>query len=440
MKNNPAFYFIFFGLLTLFAGLFFGVIGGLQYVLPDFLLQAIPFYKTRPLHVTLVITWIFSAAAGGIYYYLPEVVKAEFFSARLYRLHFFLFVFTTLAILFSYFSGKFGGREYLEYPPALAFPVAVSWLLLLINFFKTIAGKIKRWPVYLWMWATGIIGFLFTYLESYLWTLPFFRDNIIRDITVQWKSLGAMVGSWNMLVYGTAFYLMEKISGNTKTAYAPLTFFFYFLGLTNLLFNWGHHTYILPAAPWIKYVSYVISMTELLILGNIILNWRKTLSTAAMHYYFLPYRFLMAADIWIFLNLALALVISIPEINFYSHGTHITVAHAMGTTIGINTMILLASCFYIVSKDDENFFQQHHKIINSGFWISNIALLVFWISMLAAGLIKALQDYPGASSDFNKIMNDMKPAFELFSLSGIILFTGMILLIYPLLKKIKSLL
>ena len=48
------------------------------------------------------------------------------------------------------------------------------------------------------------------------------------------------------------------------------------------------------------------------------------------------------------LNLVLSISISIPAINFYTHGTHITVAHAMGSTIGINTLLLLASITLIV--------------------------------------------------------------------------------------------
>jgi nitric oxide reductase subunit B len=58
-----------------------------------------------------------------------------------------------------------------------------------------------------------------------------------------------MVGSWNMLVYGTGIYLMEKTSGNGKAGPLPPAFFFYFLGLINLMFNWGHHTYIVTCRP-----------------------------------------------------------------------------------------------------------------------------------------------------------------------------------------------
>ena len=42
---------------------------------------------------------------------------------------------------------------------------------------------------------------------------------------------------------------------------------------------------------------------------------------------------------------------SIPAFNLYTHGTQITVVHAMGTTIGINTMIVLAGVFYCLPDE-----------------------------------------------------------------------------------------
>ncbi|MBK7572552.1 MAG: cbb3-type cytochrome c oxidase subunit I [Bacteroidetes bacterium] len=208
--------FIATALITLIMGVLFGMIGGLQYIVPEFLKEYLSFQKTRPLHVTLVITWIFTGAVGGVYYYLPEIAQRKLFSINLARTHYALFIITGIAILICYFSGNFGGREYLEFPPILAIPMLFSWILFAINFILTIRKKVSDWPIYLWMWSTGVLFFLITFGESYLWTLPYFRDNIIRDVTVQWKANGSMVGSWNMLVYGTGFTLWSKSAATKK--------------------------------------------------------------------------------------------------------------------------------------------------------------------------------------------------------------------------------
>ncbi len=99
----------------------------------------------------------------------------------------------------------------------------------------------------------------------------------------------------------------------------------------------------------------------------------------------------MTADGWIFLNILLALLISIPALNVYTHGTHITVAHAMGSTIGINTMILLASCYYIVYDSAKNPAAARPVAAELWGWIVlNASLVLFWLMLIVAGIEKGL--------------------------------------------------
>lgn len=426
MKNKIGLLFICLSLIALLGGLFFGSIASLQFVFPG-VFDVIPFIKTRPLHVSLVVAWIFLSAVGGIYYYLPNYCGLPLFSGKIAVMQMLVFLITGIIILLCYLAGIFGGREYWEFPAILAIPIILSWILFGINYFKTVFKKIGKWPVYLWMWATGICFFLFTFLESYLWILPYFRDNIVRDLTVQWKAYGALVGSWNMLVYGTAIFLMEQIKKDDKIAHSKLTFLMYFLGLTNLMFGWAHHIYIVPTAPWIRHLSYAISMTELLILAKIIWNWKQSVDDAKKDLHNLSYRFIIASDIWIFLNLTLALLISVPAINIFTHGTHITVAHAMGSTIGINTMILLASVMFVIDNaTKQSLSASQLRIINTGYWITNISLVIFWICLILAGAEKGILTIQNQSA-FYEIMKEINGYMIAFSFSGLGVFAGLLM-------------
>lgn len=418
--------------LFLITGTTAGFFAALQYLFPDFLKQHLPFNITRPLHVHLVLNWILAAALACVYFFMSETTAVSQKIKLLKGFHTVLFVVAAVLIVTNISIGNFEGREYLEYPVWLGIPVLFTWLLFLYIFLNH-AIKVKgRWPVYLWMWTTGIISFIFSYSESFIWLSPWFGHNLIRDITIQWKSLGALVGSWNMLIYGTAFYVMEKINSKKETPRSSLTFFFYFLGLVNLLFNWGHHTYIVPASPVIKNTAFVISMTELLILGNIILNWRKTLTNAIRNKHLISVWFFTAADIWIFLNLILAILISVPAINYYTHGTYITVAHAMGATIGINTMILLASLSYFLLQDQS---PQSNRWLTNGFRIINLSLPVFWLVIIYLGIHRAMHLRPGNSSKFYSMMNDAMPVMQWFAVSGFVLMAGLILAALALLGR-----
>ncbi|MBW8360283.1 MAG: cbb3-type cytochrome c oxidase subunit I [Weeksellaceae bacterium] len=432
LKNRPAFKFFFFGLFLLGFLLFFGLIGALQYLVPGLFKDYMSFEKSRPLHVTAAVFWIIFSAVGTVYTYLEQRKPDRIFSLKLMNIQFYIMSIAVIVILITYFFGIFGGREYWEFHPVLAVPVGIGWVLFITNVVKSV-GTIKKQPVYVWMWLTGAVFFLFTFLESYLWLIPYFRSGIVGDMTVQWKSYGSMVGCWNMLIYGSSIYLMDKISGNDRYSYSKIGFLIYFLGLFNLMFNWGHHIYTLPAPKYVQYISYGVSMTELLLLGRIIMLWRSSLTTAKKNYHLYSYRFLLAADVWILLNLILAIMMSVPAINVYTHGTHITVAHAMGTTIGINSFLLLSfifDAFGIKEKISARRFTFAYLTVN-------ISLLIFWVALIVAGILKADWQMHQPEKPFAEMMSMLRPAFIVFFAAGAGLAVGFLIIVYKIVKHYR---
>lgn len=426
--------FLILAISLLLIGILFGLIGALQYAIPGFLRNYFSFEKVRPLHVSSIVFWILLSAIGIVLVSVQEYSNRNIYSKKLLQIQFYLFFLSIIAIIVSYFLGIFGGKEYWEFPPFISLFIIIAWILFLINFIKTIKN-LKDKPVFIWMWLTGILFFLFTFLESYLWLIPYFKNNIVNDMTIQWKANGSMVGSWNMLIYGSSIYLLDKISGDEKNSHSKMSYALYFLGLFNLLFNWGHHIYTLPTHAYIKHVSYFVSMTELLILGKIIYSWKESLSTAKKHIHIISYRFLFAADVWIFLNLSLAILMSIPVINVFTHGTHITVAHVMGTTIGINTFLLFALYFEIL-KDKISTTAKNLKIIKIGFWLSNISLFIFWVVLIVMGILKTKWQMNNGLIVFGDLMKQLRPLYYIFFIAGLSLSIGIVLISIPLLKSL----
>lgn len=435
--NKYSFRLLRFALILLITALSIGVVTAFVFFDVGTFNKILPYYKLRPLHVSASLFWILTAAVGGVFFYLCDYFNTEIKNSFSLKFAGVLWVITVVLILASFLSGNFGGREYWEFPPAFAIPLLFCWIIFAIHFFKIVLGKKSKMPVFVWMWGTGISFFLLTYAEANLWLIPWFRENIIRDITIQWKANGAIVGSWNQIVYGTAFYLMTKISGDDSVALSRKSFFFYFLGLTNLIFNWGHHTYNVPAAPWVRHIAYFISMTEWLILINIMQSFKSKLSEVKKFANLVPYRFLLASEVWVFLNLILALLMSIPAVNIYTHGTHVTVAHAMGTTIGINTMILLASTFYIFSKHNSSFIEKNKTAINISLWVCNVSLAVFWLALIGAGIVKGFEIVVN-KTDFQTTMLHIKPYLYAFTGAGIFVAGSLIVISVILLNSTKK--
>lgn len=435
MKNKAPLVFLILSIVALLFGMSFGLLAALQYVLPDFLKEWIPFNKMRPFHVTTVLSWIILSATGSIYFFMANIEKLKLYSNRLMEAHLVLFVLTGIGIYIAYATGEMQGREYLAFTPFLTIPILIGWLLFGINYFKTLINKVKNWPVYYWMWATGITFMIYHLCEAHFWMIPNLRELPIKDMMVQWKSYGSFTGSWNMLVYGISIYVMSKIKNDPAVGRGKLAFFFYFLGLTNLMFGWAHHTYILPTIPWIRYVAYAISMTEWVVLGYMIYSWKKSLPQPIIESFKLSYKFLMATDFWIFLNLILALLFSIPSINYLTHGTHVTVAHSMGTTIGINTTILFSALLFIVSKLKFNT-GLLQPIMGIGFKLFNGSLFLFFSTLLYAGYKRSEWMYNDSPEAFGQMQDALMPTYLVFFVCGVALFVAIFMICLPLLKQL----
>jgi len=178
-------------------------------------------------------------------------------------------------------------------------------------------------------------------------------------------------------------------------------------------------------------------MSEWIVLFSIIYDWRKGLSKEKKVSYSLAYQLMILADIWVFLNLFLALLISIPSINLFTHGTHITVAHSMGTTIGINTFILLSSLTYILEFENP-FTQLAQNRIKVGIRIFNGFFLAFWIIMLIMGAKKGYWTFFSQNISFAEFQNSLHWIYIMFTMFGIGLLVGLYIIVFELLNNIRG--
>mgnify|MGYP003629930853 CR=1 FL=1 len=430
IKTNTGNLFLVTALVLFLASIIFGFLSSLIYRYPEFLRDSMGLSGLRPMHVTAAIFWILLAATGAIYRSLEEITKQNNYKI-LKLLHWAIWIIALIGIYYAYSKGNFGGREYWEYPPEFAILIGLAWGLFLVIFILKVRA-IKKWPVYIWMWGTGIIYFLFIFIENYLWVIPYFRESFIKDMVIQWKATGSIVGAYNMLVYGTAIYVMESISKEANTGFNKWVFILFFLSFFNMLFNWGHHLYLVPTNSAIHYVGYIVSMTEWVFFIKIIYTWRKQVTEAETHIHYFPYRFILASNFWLFFNLTMGLFMSIPIINLYMHGTHFITAHAMGTTIGINTMILLAAVFYFLLPEKEN---HHSRWLKAGFWGAQISLLIFLIALMGMGITKSLWFFEEPQAPFGEMMERSRVWILLFIFSGTFLMVSFLTIGIKLLRS-----
>lgn len=348
----------------------------------------------RPLHTGATVLWIYLAGMAAVHGWLFEALAerdragdphaAELGRRLVVRSRAQLLLWSCTAVVAAgcLLAGWTSGREYMEWPPILSFPIGIGWLLWVWSFVEVTRLRLREAPVHAWMWATSAGLFLWTFGEAHAWLLPWLQARPLQDIAVQWKAYGSLVGSYNLLVYGALSWLNARLARNTGYARSNLAFSLFLLGILNSFTNYGHHVYHLPVSPLVKWVAFLVSMTEVVILGRVVLDclglankWnaqRRRPVVAAL---------LVSTTGWTAVQLALAVVISIPPLNSYVHGTLVVPAHAMGSLLGIDTMALLAVGTWAMPR---GFVSKRAGL--ACVVAVNVGLFGLWGGLLAAGV------------------------------------------------------
>ncbi len=170
------------------------------------------------------------------------------------------------------------------------------------------------------------------------------------DLRLQWKATGTLIGSFNLFVYGTLYYIGEKLSGDERYAHSRLAYALFGVGLLNAFTNFGHHTYHVPQSEVVKWISFLVSMAEIVILARVAWDVARLASRRVSRSFDPASFFMMSAKWWIVAMFFTAILISVPPLNSLIHGTHVVTAHAMGTEIGIDGMILFAAVAWILAE------------------------------------------------------------------------------------------
>jgi len=331
-----------------------GVLGALYSIpalAPFFQSVGLDMRQLRPVHTTFAAAWIFLAGAAAVYRYLEDVGGGATDGDR-WRMRVQVLAWTVAGagILLSLLFRVTSGREYVGFHPAFSTLILVGWICYAWNFFRVTRKGFWSQPVYVTMWGVAFLFFLWTFAEQHAYLLPGIFADPIHDLRIQWKATGTLVGSFNLFVYGTAIYITEKATGDdsyghSRTAHALLG-----VGLLNSFTNFGHHTYHLPQSALVNWISFVVSMTEIVVLAKAVSDIRAMLARHPEKTGCGMKASFTAAKWWTFGILFTSIIISIPPINAVVHGTYVITGHAMGAMIGIDTMLLLGALFWILSE------------------------------------------------------------------------------------------
>ncbi len=360
----------------------------LQYIVtvPQAVVDVFPFSTARAMHTNLLVLWLLLGFMGATFYLVPEEAQRELAWPRLALLQLVLLAGTGVAALVGFFFGWTQGRPLLEIPTPLDFVVVAAALLFLANVGVTLL-RARRWNP---LQGTLLGGLVFLAL-MYLFGMPFYR-NLSMDWYYWWWTIHLWVeGAWELVTAAMSAFLLIKLTGVDrkvveKWLYVELGLFL-FTGIAGT----GHHYYWLGAPRAWLWVGGVFSSLEpfpiMLMLWD---TWRSVRHHDGALRPRLTWIYLGAMAVLHFVGAGLfGFAHTLPQINYYTHGSQVTTSHGHLAFFGAYVLLNLSFFYFAMPRlkglPDGCYDERAGQW---GFWLTTLGVLGMSLAFAVAGVLQ----------------------------------------------------
>ncbi|WP_363466442.1 nitric-oxide reductase large subunit [Halogeometricum borinquense] len=385
------------------------------------LISVLPFSLAKTFHLDLAILWIASLWLGAGLFLPPLLTNYEPPRQKTY-IHVLLGALIVAAVggLAGIWFGAQGyidgalwwilgneGLEYLEVGRLWQVGLLVGfvlWTALVWRGFRPLIKRESRYGLaHLIVYAGGSIGLLFT--AGMLYT-P--QTNIVMTEFWRWWVVHMWVeGAFEFFIVSivgltlVSMGLLKKRSAEKAVAFQAL-----FVMGSGVIGAAHHYWWVGQPDVWVPLGS-VFSTLELipliLILFEAMGQYRALATSDDGFPYTLPFMFIIASGFWNFVGAGvLGFFINLPLINYYEHGTYLTVGHAHAAMFGAFGFLALGMATYMLRISAKPA-QWTGKRLRWAFWLWNIGLAVMvFVSVLPVGFLQLetafTQSYAAARS------------------------------------------
>src|SRR5512147_31430 len=399
-----------------------------SFTVPQGIVDVFPFATARAMHTNLLVLWMLLGFMGGTYYIVPEETKSEIYSSGLAWFQLVALVATGVVALVGFIFGWTQGRPLLEIPTSLDLVVVVGALIFLFNVGMTMF-KANRWTA---IQGTLLGGLLFLAL-LYLFGIPFYRNEVIDWYYWWWVIHLWVEGAWELVTAAIFAFVLMKLTGVDRGVVEKWLYVEIGLFLFTGIVGTGHHYYWIGAPKyWLWFggvFSALVPHPILLMLidtmnhvkhrqAKIInpLTWTIAIGCAVMH--------MIGAGVWGFMH-------TLPQINYYTHGSQVTVSHGHLAFFGAYALLNVMVFYYAMPKIKgiERFKQ---NLGYWGFWITSIAMFLMGLCFGVAGVLQSyIERYLGLG--YLVAQSYMRLWMGVTFFLGICFFVGVIIMVIDLL-------
>ncbi|HEU4856625.1 MAG TPA: cbb3-type cytochrome c oxidase subunit I [Rhodanobacteraceae bacterium] len=383
---------VLFGVMILF-----GLLSALYYLYPSMLFNVFNFSTSKILHIDTLVIWLLMAFMGAVYWYLPKELGREIEGMWLAEATFWVFcaVVAVVALVFvfvqygsaSEFSLWFinQGRKYVEAPRWASIGVVAVMLVFAYNVIGT-AVKARKMTGIMWVLVLDLIPLLLVYLDAF--PAP---TNLSVDLYWWWWLVHMWVEStWEVLIGCVMALVLMDVMGTPRRIVEAWLYIEVMLVLGAGILGLGHH-YFWIGTPryWLGIGGFFSALEPLPLLGMVVhsiydagMHRMKTANRPAFFWITAEaFGNFIGAGVWGFM-------MTLPQINLFSHGTQWTVSHGHFAFYGAYVCGVLA-VFYVAKQKIAGVDFLDGRAWRWSFALFNFGMVGMVMGLLISGMAQA---------------------------------------------------
>ena len=434
-------------------GMLVGLIIAVQLYVPALNLGIpyLTFSRLRPLHTNAVIfAFVGNGIFMGVYYSLQRLLKARMFSDFLSKLHFWSWQLIIVCAAITLPLGITTSKEYAELEWPIDILITLVWVVFAINLFGTIVKRReKHLYVAIWFYIATIVTVAVLHIVNSIELPVSFLKSYsayagVQDALVQWWYGHNAVAFFLTTPYlGLMYYFMPKAANRPIYSYRLSIIHFWAL---IFLYIWaGPHHLLYSALPdWAQSLGTVFSIMLIapswggMINGLLTLRgaWDKLREDVVL-------KFMVVAITAYGMSTFEGPMMSLKNVNALAHFTDWVIAHVHIGALGWNGFLTFGILYWLIPRLwNTNLFSK--KLANFHFWIGFLGIVVYASSMYWSALVQTLMwkqftpqgllQYP----NFLETVLQIIPMYVIRSIGGLLYLTGVVVMVYNLIKTAKQ--
>lgn len=446
--RNFAYATLFWGVVGMLAGLWAAF--SLYFPSVNLGLPATTFGRMRPVHTNGVIfAFVGNAIFCGVYYSLQRLTKSRMFSDTLSKIHFWGWQFAILIGAITLWMGFTQAKEYAELEWPLDIAVVVLWVIFGINMLGTLIKRRERhlyvaiwfyigtWVAVAMLYIVNAMALPYSPIKSFSWYAG------VQDALVQWwYGHNAVAFFLTTPFLGLMYYFVPKAAERPVYSYRWSIIHFWSL---IFIYIWaGPHHLLYTALPeWAQGLGTVFSIMLIAPSWGGMLNglltlrgaWDRVRESAVLKF------FVVALTCYGMATFE-GPMLSLKSVNAISHYTDWTIAHVHVGALGWNGFLAFGMLYWMLPRIF-NTKLYSTKMANRHFWIGVIGIVLYviplyWAAFTQSFMWKQFTPEGTLKYQFMETVNVVKPMYLLRAIGGTLYLTGVFMMIYNLVKTVKS--